>query len=196
MNLTEMRARVREDLQDTDAANYRFTDDEVDGAIERVVREFSFHYPLQQQDDIATTEGSDEIDISSLQKLLKVYSVEFPIGLKPPYYQRFSVWQSTIHMGDNGSGDDARIRWGKLHTLDAASTTIPEQFDEIIVLGATGYLATSAAVYTVDRATIAGRHATINFGKWGKERLARYEHKLRSIALDSKVISKELYTDD
>ena len=190
-----MRARVREDLQDEDAANYRFTDDEVDGAIERAVGEFSFRYPVQQQDDIATTEGSDEIDISSLQKLLKVYSVEFPIGYKPAHYQRFSVWQSTIHMGESRNADDARIRWGKLHTLDGESSTIPEQFEEIIVLGATGYLATSASVYTVDRATIAGRHATVNFGKWGRERLARYESKLRAIALDNRIVSKELYLD-
>jgi hypothetical protein len=196
MDLTEMRARVRKDLQDTDAENYRWTDDEVDGAIERAVGELSFHYPLQQQDDIATTDESNEIDISTLLKLLKVYSVEFPIGCKPAHYQRFSVWQSTVHMEDNGNGDDARIRWGKLHTLTAESSTIPEQFDEIIVLGATGYLATSASAYTVDRATIAGRHATINFLKWGQGRLARYEQKLRFIALDSKVVSKELYTDD
>jgi len=195
MNLTEMRARVREDLQDEDAANYRWTDDEVDGAIERAVGEFSFRYPRQQQDDIATVDDSSEIDISSLSKLLKVYSVEFPIGQKPPYYQHFHVWEATIHMEDSGNGEDARIRWGKLHTLDAASTTIPEQFDEIIVLGATGYLATSASVYTVDRATIAGRHATINFGKWGRERLARCERELKSIALANRIVTKELYLD-
>jgi len=196
MNLTEMRTRVRQDLQDTDEANYRWTDDEVDGAIERAVTELSFHHPLQQQDDIATTEDSNEIDISSLTTLLKVYSVEFPIGQKPPYFQHFSVWQSTIHMQHDGNGEDARVTWGKLHTLTAESSTIPVQFDEIIVLGATGYLATSASAYTVDRATIAGKWATINFLKWGQARLARYEQKLRSIALDSKVISRELYTDE
>jgi len=196
MNLTDMRTRIRQDLQDTDAANYRWTDEEVDGAIERAVGEFSFRYPLQQQDDIATTDGSNEIDISSLLKLLKVYSVEFPIGVKPPYYQHFTVWQSIIHMGDEGNGEDARIRWGKLHTLDAESSTIPEQFDEIIVLGATGYLATSASAYTVDRATIAGRYATTDFLKWGQDRLERYERRLRAIALDNRIVSKELYTND
>jgi len=40
MDLTEMTARVREDVQDEDDANYRWTDDQVEGAIERVVREF------------------------------------------------------------------------------------------------------------------------------------------------------------
>jgi len=193
MNLTEMRTRVREDLQDEDEANYRWTNDQVDGAIERVVREFSIAKPIQQQDDIATTESSRDIDISSLSGLIGVESVEFPIGENPTYYQKFRIWQDTIQMADEGDGDDARVKWYKEHTLDAESSTIPAQFEEIIVLGATGYLAASASVYTVDKATIAGKWATINFLKWGKERLDRYEKKLR--ALKSRIISKEFYTE-
>jgi len=253
MDLATMRARVREDLQDTDSQNYRWTDDEVDGAIERVVREFSLAYPLQQQTDIATTEGSREIDISSLSKLLKVDSVEFPIDADPRCYQHFGTWDTTLYITDTGDGSDARLRWGKQHTLlgDTAwvastayalgdivipttnngfwyecttagtsgaseptwpttegqtvtdgtavwtcrKSTIPEQFEEIIVLGATGYLATSASVYTVDRATIAGKWATINFLKWGQDRLARYERKLKAISRDSRVITRELYSE-
>jgi len=193
MNLTEMRARVREDLQDEDEANYRWTNDQVDGAIERVVREFSLVKPIQQQDDIATAESSRDIDISSLSGLIGVESVEFPIGENPSYYQKFRIWQDTIQMDDEGDGGDARVRWYKEHTLDAESSTIPSQFEEIIVLGATGYLATSASVYTVDKATIAGKWATINFLKWGQERLDRYEKKLK--ALKSRIISREFYTD-
>lgn len=194
MNLTEMRARVREDLQDEDEANYRWTNDQVDGAIERVVTEFSVVCPIQQQDDIATTESSRDIDISSLSGLIRVESVEFPIGQKPSYYQKFRIWQDTIQMDDEGDGSDARVRWYKEHTLDAGSSTIPPQFEEIIVLGATGYLATSASVYTVDKATIAGKWATINFLKWGEQRLDRYEKKLK--ALKSRVITRVFYTNE
>jgi len=258
MDLATMRARVREDLQDTDAQNYRWTNDEVDGAIERVVREFSLAYPLQQQDDIATTDGTAILDISSLTQRLKVYSVEFPIGQHPPYLQRFTQWMDERFMEDVGNGDDARVKWGRQHVLGAAwqaatlyslgtsvwpttfngykyectiagtshatteptwpttlgqtvtdgtvtwtchspettvtYSTIPDEHEELIVLGATGYLATSASVYTVDRATIAGRHATINFGKWGQERLDRFERKLEAIS--SRVIPKELYSEE
>ena len=193
MDLATMRARVREDLQDEDAQNYRWTNDQVDGAIERVVTEFSIVHPIQQQDDIATVGSSRDIDISSLSGLIRVESVEFPIGQNPSYYQKFRIWQDTIQMGDEGDGGDARVRWYKEHTLDAESSTIPTQFEEIIVLGATGYLAASASVYTVDKATIAGKWATINFLKWGEQRLDRYEKKLK--ALKSRVISKELYSD-
>ena len=97
-------------------------------------------------------------------------------------------------MQDKGNGDDARVRWYKDHTL-AESSTIPEQFEEIIVLGATGDLAASASAYTVDRASIAGKWATINFLKWGQERLALYEKKLKAIGRNNRIISKEFYTD-
>jgi hypothetical protein len=191
-----MRARVREDLQDTDAQNYRWTDDEVDGAIDRVVTEYSLHAPIEQQDDIATTDGDTELDISSLSGLLSVKSVEFPIGQTPKYYQRTEYWAGHLYMQDEGDGEDARVRWLKRHTLDAGSTTIPTEHEEIIVLGATGYLAMSASAYTVDRASIAGRHATINFKAWGKERLDRYDRKLKAVSRTSKVIPHQLYTEE
>jgi len=196
MNLTEMRARVREDLQDTDAQNYRWTDDEVDGAIERVVTEYSLRAPIEQQDDIATTDGDTELDISSLSDLLEIESVEFPIGQSPKYYQRTEYWAGKLYMEDEGDGKDARVRWLKKHTLDAESTTIPAEHEEIIALGATGYLAMSASAYTIDRASIAGRYATINYKAWGKERLDRYDKKLKAISRTSKVIPKDLYTDE
>jgi len=196
MNLTEMRARVREDLQDTDSQNYRWTDDEVDGAIERAVREYSLHAPIEQQDDITTTDGNTELDISSLSGLLKVQSVEFPIGYTPKYFQRIEYWAGQLYMEDEGNGNDARVRWLKKHTLDAQSSTIPEEHEEVIVLGATGYLAMSASAYTVDRATIAGRHATINFRAWGKERLGRYDKKLKGVARTGRIIARELYLED
>lgn len=196
MNLTEMRARVREDLQDTDSQNYRWSDDEVDGAIERVVLEYSLHAPIEQQDDIATTDGDTELDISSLTGLLKIESVEFPIGYQPKYFQRTNYWAGQLYMEDEGNGNDARVRWLKKHTLTTESTTIPAEHEEIIVLGATGYLAMSASAYTVDRASIAGRHATINYKAWGKERLNRYDKKLKAVSRKSKAIAHQLYTED
>jgi len=191
-----MRARVREDLQDTDSQNYRWTDDEVDGAIDRVVMEYSLHASIEQQTDIATTDGDTELDISSLSGLLEIVSVEFPIGQSPKYLQHIEYWAGHLYIEDEGNGNDARVRWLKKHTLTASSTTIPTEHDEIIVLGATGYLAMSASAYTVDRASIAGRHATINYRSWGKERLDRYDKKLKAVSRSSKVISKEFYVEE
>jgi len=196
MDLATMRARVRQDLQDTDSENYRWTDDEVDGAIERAVREFSLACPIEEEDDIATTEDSTELDISSLTGLLKVNSVEFPLDNTPPYRQHFTKYGASIYMQDEGNGDDARVRWLKQHTLDAEGSTIPEHLEELIVLGATGYLATSAAIYTIDKATIGGRDAAANYLKWGQTRLDRYQRQLKAAARNNRVIPMELYTDE
>ena len=256
MDLVTFRDRVREDLQDVDAANYRWTNAEVDGAVARAVHEFSLAYPEQQQDDIATTSASKELDISSLTDWFKILSIEHPIDKSPPYYQRFSIWAGRLYMQDKGDGNDARVHWGKHHTVYStiwvvntayvlgdivvptsgnengysylcttagtshAATeptwptaiggtvsdgtavwtcqngcTIPEELEEIVILGATGYLAVSASVYTVDRASIAGKWATINFLKWGKQRLELYKRQLKNISIDNKVVQTELYSD-
>jgi hypothetical protein len=191
-----MRARVREDLQDSDSQNYRWTDDEIDGAIGRVVDEYSLHAPIEQQDDIATTDGSTELDISGLSGLLRIQSVEFPIGSTPLYYQYFDYWAGKLYMDDRGNGQNARVRWLKKHTLAVGSTTIPAEHEEIIVLGATGYLAMSAAAYTVDRAFIAGHYGTTSYKAWGKDRLDRYDQKLKEVAHGRRVIGRTLYTQD
>ena len=72
MTLTEVRTRVRQDLKDTDSANYIWTDAEVDAAIQRVVREFSLAYSKQELSELDTVSDSKSIDISSLTNLMRV----------------------------------------------------------------------------------------------------------------------------
>jgi hypothetical protein len=196
MNLVEMTARVREDLQDTDSQNYRWTDDEVDGAILRAVDEYSIHAPIQQQSDIVTTNDDNELVISSLSGILKVEAVEFPLGETPRHLQHIDYYAGKLYMQDDGDGSNARVRWLKKHTLAAGSTTIPVEHDEILVLGATGYLAMSASANTVDRAFIAGHYGTTSYKAWGIERLKRYDMRLRQVDQANRVTQRQLYTEE
>ncbi len=127
MNLTEMRAIVRCDLHDEDTANYRWSDDEIDRHITHTVREFSEAIPCEQRATLETTTGSREIDISSLTNRVMVQAVEYPTGRFPRSYQRFSLWADSICLlGDEiPDGSDAYIYYGKLHTLDESSSTVP-----------------------------------------------------------------------
>ena len=191
-----MRARVRQDLQDEDAANYAWTDDQVDGAIQRVVTEFSLDCPIEQQDEITTTADDREVDITTLANLLKIVSVEYPMDLTPAYMQRFTMWNDKLYMVDEGDGvRDARVRWHKWHTLIVASSTIPTQHDEIIVLGASGYLAASASVYAVNKLNVGGGYTSRNYKEWGKQRLDEYKRQLRALSPKSKLRSSSLYND-
>jgi len=196
MNLVEMVARAREDLKDTDALNYIWQDGEIQSAILRVVDEYSLQAPMQHQDDLATTDGASEIDITSLESLLQVDSVEFPLGQNPKHMQHTEFWAGRLYMEDAGDGTDARVRWLAKHTIDPEETTIPAEHGEIIVLGATAYLAMSASAYTVDRATIAGHWGTISYKDWGTERFKRYDQKLKQVAQGNRVTRRTLYTQD
>jgi len=57
MNLTGMRIVVRRDLKDEDAANYRWTNDELDRHIAHAVKDFSEAIPYEQKTTKATTSG-------------------------------------------------------------------------------------------------------------------------------------------
>ena len=177
MTLIEYRARIRQDLQDEDALNYRWTDDQVDGAISRAIADITSVSPYPQETDIATTIGSNAIDISTLVDLVKVERVEYPIGGNWPYYQAFTTWGNTVYLEGQGNGEDARIFWGKFHTED----TIPKQLEELVVLGATAYLAQSASVKLTDEITVGGQNVPVNYRKWAEGRMDGYIQWLKRL---------------
>ncbi len=181
---------------DTDPATQLWSDEEIENMIQRVVGEYSLRAPIEQQDDVATTPADREIDISALSDLLRVVSVEFPIDQTPPFHQRFQYWAGHLTIPVEGDGTDARIRWLRRHELTVGATTVPDEHQELLILGATGYLAMSISVYTVDRATISGERATVNYRDWGKERLQRYEARLKSIAWSRRVKTNQLYIEE
>ncbi|MCK4581360.1 MAG: hypothetical protein KAU10_08405, partial [Dehalococcoidia bacterium] len=80
MNLAEIRARVRQDLHDEDANNYRWTDEELNRHIQHAVRELSIAVPAEAKVTLYTTADSRELSISSLSDLVAIEAVEYPVG--------------------------------------------------------------------------------------------------------------------
>ncbi|MGB2853597.1 MAG: hypothetical protein WBC55_04010, partial [Dehalococcoidia bacterium] len=153
MNLSEMRTIVRRDLHDEDSENYRWSDDELDRHIAHAVKDFSDATPYEQKATIPTTEGSREIDISSLSDRIMVEAVEYPVGNFPKSYQRFAIWQDTLTLlGDEvPDGSNCYIYYGNLHTLDAETSTIPSRFEDLIAIGAAGYALVEWAAFAINQ---------------------------------------------
>ena len=195
MNLSEMRAIVRRDLKDEDAANYRWTDDELDRHITHTVREFSEVIPYEQKVTKATTLGSRDIDISSLSDRIMVQAVEYPVDKFPKQLQRFILWGDTITLlGDEvPDGSNAYVYYGKLHTLDAASSTIPSYLDDLIVAGAGGYAAVEWAVYAINRVNVGGTMTPREFLAWGNERLRFFKSELKRLGRRNRVRVRTMY---
>lgn len=165
MNLTEMRAIVRRDLHDEDAANYRWTNDELDRHIARAVKEFSEAMPLEQKAILATTTGPRELSVVSLTGRVMLEVIEYPVDKFPKQYRRFALWGDTVTLLDSiiPDGSNCYIYYGKLHTLDAGSSTIPAPYEDLVATGAAGYAALEWSFYTVNRVNTGGKQSPIDY---------------------------------
>jgi hypothetical protein len=181
MDLSTMRTLVRRDLKDEDNANYRWQDNEIDRAIGRAVAELSRYVPREMKTTIATMDGSRQIDIAALTDRVSVDRVEFPVDETPRRFQRFVVFSDTVTLtGDvEGDGTDCYVYWGKMHTLDGSSSTIPVYLEDVLSLGAAAYAVLAQAQYRTDVAGIGGERADSDYKDWGTARLKEFKSQLR-----------------
>ena len=195
MDLATMRAIVRRELKDEDEQNYRWSDDELDRHIARALSELSEASPLPAKATLQTTPGSREIDISSLTDRVMIEAVEYPINRFPPHYQQFSLWGDTITLfGDEiPDGSNCYIYYGKLHTLDSQTSTIPTKLEDLLAAGACGYAAIAWATYAINRVNVGGEGTPREFLAWGEERLSYFRRELKRLGRRSRVRVRSLY---
>ena len=196
MDLSQMRTKVRRDLHDEDAENQRWSDDELDRHIAHAVREFSLAVPQEQTALLPTTEGSREIDISTLSDRVLVQAAEYPVGRFPPCHQRFAIWKDTLTvLGDEvPDGSDCCIYYGKLHTLDGDSSTIPPPFEDLIATGAEGYALVEWAAFAINQVNLGGIDTPANFRTEGRTRITNFRRDIRRLGRRGKVRGNRLYT--
>jgi hypothetical protein len=193
MDLPTMRARVRRDFKDEELPQ-RFTDDDLDRAIERAVTELSKYNPLPQKSIIATVSGSCDLDISSLEGRLSVDRVEFPVNQTPRRFVRYETYQEILTLKDTqGDGADCAVYWTKPHLLDGVSSTIPGYLEDLVALGATAYAALVLSQYATDKANYGGENVDRDYLYWARGRIMDFQAGLKK--LRNKVRTNQLYLE-
>jgi hypothetical protein len=196
VNLSQMRARVRQDLHDEDSANYRWTDAELDRHIGRAVREFSLAAPLEAKATLAATPGSRDISIAGLTDVVAIEAVEYPAAKYPPSYVRYSVWLTTLTLlidAAPAAAEDVNVYHTKLHTLDASTSTIPAKFEDVVAGGAAGYAAVEWASFATNRVNVGGQDVWREYLAWGQDRLAEFQRALARHGRRNAVRVRRLY---
>jgi len=198
MTLSTMRVLVRRDLKDEDNSNYRWQDNEIERAIGRAVAELSRYVPREMKSTIATVASSRNIDISTLTDRVSVDRVEFPVAETPRSFQRFTVYSETITLiGDTeGDGTNAYIYWGKVHTLDVSTSTIPTYLDDVLALGAAAYAVLSHTQYRTDTAGFGGERADTDYQSWGTVMLKEFKAQLKRFGRGRKLKISQFYQGD
>jgi hypothetical protein len=197
MNLSDMRTLVRRDLHDEDASNYRWTDDELDRHIARALKEFSLAAPREAKATLSTTANSRDLSLATLTDRVVIEAVEYPLEKYPPSYVAFSVWGDTLTLLVDSpplSAADVDVYYGRLHTLDATSSTIPEALEDLVATGAAAYAALEWASFATNRVNIGGDETWRNYLVWGQERLAAFARALAEHGRRGALRARRLYT--
>jgi hypothetical protein len=105
------------------------------------------------------------------------------------------LWADTLTLlgAEVPDGSDACIYYGKLHTLDSDTSTIPSQYEDLIAVGACGYAVVEWAVYAINRVNIGGTGTPEELRQWGWEKLSYFRKELRRLSRKNRVRIRSLY---
>ena len=92
-----------------------------------------------------------------------------------------------------GDGDDVYVYYGKLHTLNADSSTIPAKLEDLVALGASGYAAMEWASFAANRVNVGGADTWRSYLTWGQDRLAEFMKGLAKHSRKNTVRVRQLY---
>lgn len=194
--LSDIRTRIRRDLHDEDATSYRWTDAELDRHTQRALRELGLVIPLEAKATLTTTAGSRDLSLATLTDLVRVEAVEYPTGQYPPSYVRFSAWQNTLTLLVDkvpAGGENVAVSYGKLHTVDATTSTLPTPLEDLLATGAEGYAALEWATFATNRVNVGGEGVWRAYMAWGQELLEAFHRGLARHGHAGSVRSAHLY---
>ncbi len=145
MTLSEFRGSLRNELFDPADDEPRFSDADLDHAIDRALTELSRVVPWTRDATLSTSPDSRLVDLSSLADVWSVEEVEWPTGHYPPRQCTFMV----LPTSDGAPGfvfllvpeapsaaEPVRVRWGTKHVASDSQWTLPEAYTGLLTTGA------------------------------------------------------------
>ena len=191
--LETFRDRLRLGLGDP--ASDTWDDATLERHIERALRDLSNAVPREATALLATTPGSRDLDIGALEGLIEVEHVEYPVDRFPPELVRFSRWDEalTLHTTAIPTGDDARIHYTALHTVDGEGSTLPAHLEDVLATGAGAYAVLERAQSSVNVLNTGGPAVPRELEARGRAWMTAFRELLRHHARANRVRQRRLY---
>lgn len=148
MTLSEFRSSLRNELFDPADDEPRFSDADLDHAIDRALTELSRAVPWTRDATLTTSPDSRLVDLSGLTDVWSVEEVEWPTGHYPPKHCTFMV----LPTSDGAPGfvfllvpeapavaEPVRVRWGTKHVGSDSQWTLLDAYAGLLTTGAYAY---------------------------------------------------------
>jgi hypothetical protein len=189
--LVAMETNVRNDLKDLDATAYLWATTEIDRHIAHAVADYQQVLPLVAATTITiAADGSGNTrrqSVGSPTGYLYALRAEYPIDHDPPQYVVFReeiIGGGSLYfsIGDPPlAGDSLKVWYAKAHILDNATSTILQEHEELIALGAVAYAGTSATRYAASRLNATG-WTPRGLAAFAADRMKEYRAELDRLA--------------
>ncbi len=184
-SLSTLRADVRKDLDDQDAANYRWTDLVLNRHILRAVQMYQEVSPRDVIVTIAAVEGQRTYSLAAYADLIAVVRVEYPAGDYPPNWvpwELFGTDLTVLVATAPKAGEDIKVYYTGSHTCTEGSATIPAEDEHVVTLGAGAFAAVEWANYAINRVN-ASPQVVDQYRRWGENRLREFRRELDDLRL-------------
>lgn len=156
--LSEVRDKARIDLKDIEAADYEWTDPELDRHILHAVSDYSRKCPDEKKETgLKLPADSRDIDVSSLTGRIEIVHIEYPVNADEQSLRTFEVWGNTVTLEIDEKPEaesDVHIWWTKVHTLDGSGTTIPDAHIDLVIDGAVAHAMVSWGRFAANQVNI------------------------------------------
>lgn len=195
--LISLRPRLRRMLHDEDAANYRWTDQELERHILRALDALSEVWPDERKDLLTSTPGSRDLSMATLRELVRLEAVEWPVGQFPPAFAQFQTWGSTLTLltpAAPAGAESVNVYWGRRHQIELLTSTVPSEAEETVLTGAAGYAAEAWASFAANRANVAGTEAVSQYQSLASRWLTEFRQHLRRFGRAARLKTSTLYT--
>jgi hypothetical protein len=189
-------ANLRNDLKDLDSTNYLWQTTELDRHVAHAVNDYSRIVPLQASINIVVVSTSTPGPVGTITRrqtvpgppvgYLWTERVEYPIDDDPPSYLPFREEfpnAGTLYFpsGDPpNAGDELKIWYALVHTLNGSTSTILQEHEELIELGAVAYATQAASRYAQNRLN-ASAWTPRGIQLFATERMAAYLAELNAV---------------
>ena len=154
--IADQRSLLRSELKDTDALNYRWTDADLDQAIQNALADYSLLLPKGATEVLPAVAG-EYAYTPTTPRLVAVTAVECPADLHPPAFVSFTFDGANVRIFPHSpprDGDSLRLWLACYHSIDASSSTVPAHHEALLRLGAQSYALAAWAAHAVNRINV------------------------------------------
>jgi len=181
-NIAEFRADLAIDLND--ASNAIWSTAELDRAIGHAVNDIALAVGLSATEDLSTIAGAKDYDITSYTDILRIDGVEYLVGEEPQSWVQYWVYEGKLRLLIDEAPSDTsgtiRIFYTKKYTVDATGSDLPEESEELALLGAKAYCLLQEGVGAIPRANV-DEEAAERYHRAGLDAMGEFQRRLGEV---------------